>query len=278
MRALLFFLIALGAMSPGECEAQAAPTPVVQGQQGQTIPGSPIQGPTVQSPPSGSSITLRLAGGSTEPQNLGSALEIVMLMTLLSLAPAMVLTMTCFTRIIIVLSFLKRAMSMQELPPALVVTGFAMFMTVFIMKPVATDIYDQAYAPYVEGEIDWREAADLAGARMNKFMLRQTRPDDIALILSISKTPRPDTLLDTPFHVTVPAFILSEIKTAFQMGFVLFLPFVVIDLVIASILVSMGMFTLPPVVVSTPLKLLLFILVGGWNLVVASLAASFTQV
>ena len=125
-------------------------------------------------------------------------------------------------------------------------------MTIFIMKPVVSDIYDQAYTPYVDGEMHWRDAADVATQRMNKFMLTQTRPDDIELVLGLSKTPRPNTALETPFHVTVPAFILSEIKTAFQMGFVLFLPFVIIDLVISSILVSMGMFTLPPVVVSTP--------------------------
>ncbi|MFO1076175.1 MAG: flagellar type III secretion system pore protein FliP [Planctomycetota bacterium] len=210
-------------------------------------------------------------------QGLGSALEIVLLMTALALAPAIVMTMTSFTRIVVVLSFLKRAMSMQDLPPPLITTGFAVFMTLFIMKPVVGDIYDSAYQPYVENRIEWQEAASRATTRLNQFMLAQTREDDVALILELSRTPRPATALATPFHVTVPAFVLSEIKTAFQMGFVLFLPFVVIDLVISSILVSMGMFSLPPVVVSTPLKLLLFILVGGWDLVVTSLAESFAQ-
>ncbi len=293
MRRILVSLIALVATVLGnEGVAQAAPTPVAQTVQGPSPlapspQGAGTQGPGVQGPgvqgqgaqgPFGSSITLRLASGSTEPESLGSALEIVLLMTLLSFAPAIVVTMTCFTRIIIVLSFLKRAMSMQDLPPTLVVTGFALFMTIFIMKPVATDIYDDAYAPYVAGQMDWRDATDVAVERMNQFMLRQTRPDDIALILTLSKTPRPSTPEETPFQVTVPAFILSEIKTAFQMGFVLFLPFVIIDLVISSILVSMGMFTLPPVVVSTPLKLLLFILIGGWDLVVSALVESFSQV
>lgn len=222
----------------------------------------------------GPGLTLTLNTGDGR-QTLGSALEIVLLMTLLAMAPAIVMTMTCFTRIVIVLSFLKRAMSMQDLPPAMITTGFALFMTIFVMRPVVTDIYDQAYLPYVESRMDWREAADVATARMNRFMLAQTREEDVALILELSRTPRPATAMATPFHVTVPAFVLSEIKTAFQMGFVLFLPFVVIDLVISSILVSMGMFSLPPVVVSTPLKLLLFILVGGWDLVVTSLAQSF---
>jgi len=150
-----------------------------------------------------------------------------------------------------------------------------LFMTIFVMRPVVTDIYDQAYEPYVAGRMDWQEASGVATRRMNEFMLAQTREADVALILELSRTPRPATALDTPFHVAVPAFVLSEIKTAFQMGFVLFLPFVVIDLVISAILVSMGMFTLPPIVVSTPLKLLLFVLVGGWDLVVVSLAQSF---
>jgi flagellar biosynthetic protein FliP len=238
-----------------------------------------LQGPALPPPPAatpqGPSVSLNLTGGATTPDGLGSALEIVLFMTLLSLAPALVMTMTCFTRIIIVLSFLKRAMSIQEMPPAMIVTGFAAFMTVFIMTPVVSDVYRDAYRPYVERQVDFTTAMDLAGDRMNRFMLAQTRPEDIELILSMSKSQRPSTPDDVPFMVAVPAFILSEIKTAFQMGFVLFLPFIAIDLVISSILISMGMFTLPPIVVSTPLKLLLFILVDGWNLVVASLAESF---
>jgi flagellar biosynthetic protein FliP len=160
-----------------------------------------------------------------------------------------------------------------------VVTGFAVFMTIFIMKPVISDIYENAYKPYVEEKegVTFMVAADVASKRLSKFMLRQTRESDLQLILNISDTKiRPQTPADTPFYVVVPAFILSEVKTAFQMGFVLFLPFVIIDLVIASLLVSMGMFTLPPVVVSTPMKLLLFVMVDGWALVVGSLAQSFS--
>ena len=157
--------------------------------------------------------------------SLGGALEIVLMMTLLALAPAIVLTMTCFTRIVIVLSFLKRAMSMQDLPPAVVVTGFSLFMTVFIMKPVVSDIYENAYKPYVEEQegVTFLTAADQASQRLSKFMLRQTRGSDLQLILDLSGTKRPNTPDETPFQVVVPAFILSEIKTAFQMGFVLFL-------------------------------------------------------
>jgi flagellar biosynthetic protein FliP len=208
-------------------------------------------------------------------QSLGSAIEIVLFMTLMSMAPAIIMTMTCFTRVIIVLSFLRRAMSMQDLPPTIVVTGFAVFMSLFIMKPVIIDLKSQCYTPYVEGTIDFTEAAELASARMKKFMARQTRDADIQLLQRLGGGKEIERKEDTPFHVMVPAFILSEIKTAFQMGFVLFLPFVIIDLVISSILVSMGMFTLPPVVISTPLKLLLFVMIDGWALVVESLAESF---
>jgi len=256
--ALLVLVLPLRAQQPAFVGPPAPPSLA-------TAPVVSAQGP---------GITLAVNGGDGR-QNLSSALEIVLLMTLLAMAPAIVMTMTCFTRIVVVLSFLKRAMSMQDLPPAMITTGFALFMTIFIMRPVVTDIYDRAYLPYTEHRMEWREAADIATQRMNQFMLAQTREEDVALILELSRTPRPATALETPFHVAVPAFVLSEIKTAFQMGFVLFLPFVVIDLVISSILVSMGMFSLPPVVVSTPLKLLLFILVGGWDLVVTSLAESF---
>ncbi len=240
--------------------------------------GPPAMGPSLlgsQSGQQGPGISLNLRAGSTSRDGISSALEIVLLMTLLSMAPAIVMTMTCFTRIIIVLAFLKRAMSIQELPPTLVVTGFAAFMTLFIMTPIATEIYDTAYTPYQEGVIEFDEAIDKASGRMVKFMYSQTYETDILLILELSGTPLVAGPEDIPFTVMVPAFILSEIKTAFQMGFVLFLPFIAIDLVISAILISMGMFTLPPIVVSTPLKLLLFILVDGWNLVVVSLAQSF---
>ena len=267
---MLATILAVLVLVAGTATAQQPATPPVAGTQAAPAPAT-----TAPAAGGGPSLSVTLSGGADGSQRLGSALEIVLLMTLLSLAPAIVLTMTCFTRIIIVLSFLKRAMSMQDLPPALVVTGFSVFLTIFIMKPVVTDIHDTAYAPYAAGEIGFTDAAERATQRLNRFMLRQTRPDDIALMIGLSASPAPATPAQTPFHVTVPSFILSEVKTAFQMGFVLFLPFVVIDLVIASLLVSMGMFTLPPIVVSTPLKLLLFVLVDGWNLVVDSLAKSF---
>ena len=269
LRALLIALVTIAGPLRAQGPEQAPSSPVQPTSIAVQDPGAPTA-PRSQGP--GISLQLNTGEGG---QKLGTAIEIVLLMTLLAMAPALVMTMTCFTRIVVVLSFLKRAMSMQDLPPAMVTTGFALFMTMFIMKPVATDIYDNAYKPYVEDQMGWEQAADIATGRLNRFMLAQTREADVALILELAREPAPETALETPFHVTVPAFVLSEIKTAFQMGFVLFLPFVVIDLVISSILVSMGMFSLPPVVISTPLKLLLFILVGGWDLVVMSLAQSF---
>lgn len=271
LRTVLIVLLTIGAPLRAQDPAKAANQDPASAE---TVAAP--QDPNAADAGQGAGLSLQINTGDGK-QKLGTALEIVLLMTLLAMAPALVMTMTCFTRIVVVLSFLKRAMSMQDLPPAMITTGFALFMTIFIMKPVVGDIYDNAYVPYTENKLDWREAADIASDRMNRFMLAQTREADVALILELSRTPAPETALETPFHITVPAFVLSEIKTAFQMGFVLFLPFVVIDLVISSILVSMGMFSLPPVVISTPLKLLLFILVGGWDLVVISLADSFAS-
>lgn len=259
----------VGLWTPSTLNAQ---TPSGVPPQSASPAGSPIPTQGAQDP----NASLTLSVPITQRESLGSTIEIVLFMTLLSLAPAIVMTMTCFTRIIIVLSFLRRAMSMQDLPPTMVVTGFAVFMSIFIMQPVVKDIKDQAYTPYVEGTVDFEAAANTASDRMKEFMGAQTRREDIALMQSLAGKPMLNTPQDAPIHVMIPAFILSEIKTAFQMGFVLFLPFVIIDLVISSILVSMGMFTLPPVVVSTPLKLLLFVMVDGWNLVVSSLATSFT--
>lgn len=272
LRLLLIVWLAAFAPALAQDPNDPATAPATQATQDPVAVGRPSSQDPV--PALGPGVTLDIRSGDGK-RTLGSALEIMLLMTLLAMAPAIVMTMTCFTRIVVVLSFLKRAMSMQDLPPAMITTGFALFMTIFVMRPVVSDIHEQAWLPYTENRMEWRQAADIASRRMNQFMLAQTREEDIALILELSRTPRPATALDTPFHVAVPAFVLSEIKTAFQMGFVLFLPFVVIDLVISSILVSMGMFSLPPVVVSTPLKLLLFILVGGWDLVVSSLAKSF---
>lgn len=232
-------------------------------------------GPPVRTISAAPGIQVNLQTGDTGPQKLSTGVELALFITLLTMAPAIVLSLTSFTRIVIVLSFMKRAMSVQELPPALIVTGFAFFLSLFIMKPTLDRLYTEAWVPYNAEQISLSQAADVADDVMSEFLSKQTRPSDLALMYDVAQQPYPKSIDDVPFHLLVPAFVLSEIKTAFQMGFVLFLPFLVIDLVISSVLISMGMFTLPPIVISTPFKVLLFILVDGWNLVIRSAVQSF---
>jgi flagellar biosynthesis protein FliP len=265
-----------GANSPGIGANIGAPAPFI------TVPGAPLplpQGSVTAGGLGNSSGSLfNLQIGDPKSKRLTSTVEIVLLMTMLTLAPAILLTLTSFTRIIIVLSFMKRAMSIQEMPPSLVVTGLSFFLTIFIMKPVLVDLNETALQPYQTDQITMDEAGTRAASIMGDWLLKQTRVTDLALMYEISNTEMPEEenlREETPFHLIVPAFVISEIKTAFQMGFVLFLPFLVIDIVIASLLISMGMFTLPPVVISTPFKILLFVLVDGWNIVLKSAIESF---
>jgi flagellar biosynthetic protein FliP len=215
------------------------------------------------------------SGALRSSQGLAAVIEILVLMTVLTLAPAILITMTSFVRIVVVFSFIRRALSVQELPPNQVVLGFALFLTVVIMAPVGAQIHTDAWVPWSEGKLALADAGRVAGRTLGQFLLKQTREEDIALIVGLTKAPRPQTPKDLPFHVVVPAFILSELRTAFTMGFMVFLPFLVIDMVVSSILLSMGMFMLPPVLISTPFKILLFVLVDGWHLVTRSLVASF---
>jgi len=196
-------------------------------------------------------------------------------MTLLSLAPALLVLMTSFTRIIIVLGFLRHALSTQQLPPNIVLIGLSVFLTCFIMTPVWERIQSEAYKPYSAGTIGQEEAFQRALKPVREFMGRQTRQKDLALFLELSKSKEPETFDDVPTVALVPAFVISELRTAFQMGFLIFLPFVVIDLVVASILMSLGMVMLPPVMITLPIKLLLFVLADGWYLIVQSLVVSF---
>ena len=221
------------------------------------------------------SIQLQIGGGKKDPKSVGGAIEIVLLMTALTMLPAIVMTLTSFTRIVIVFAFMRRAMSVGDLPPNLVVTGLAFFLSLFIMRPVLEDLNTQALKPYTEEKISFTQATDVAAGVMTKFLLKQTREKDLALILELAGKNAPRSRAEVPFLMVVPAFALSEVKTAFEMGFVIFLPFLVIDLVVSCILISMGMFTLPPVMISTPFKLLLFVLVDGWNLLIKSLVQSF---
>jgi flagellar biosynthesis protein FliP len=208
-------------------------------------------------------------------QGLDAALRIVFLMTLISLAPALLVTLTCFTRITIVLGFLRQAMGTPQAPTNQILLGLAFFLTAVIMAPVLTKINDDALQPLLAGEINEQQALAVAEGPLKSFMLGQTREKDIALMLELTGSEAPETPEQLSMLVVVPSFVLSELKTAFQMGFVLFMPFLIIDMVVASVLMSMGMMMLPPVLISLPFKILLFVLVDGWWLVVRSLAMSF---
>ncbi|MBE3595457.1 MAG: flagellar type III secretion system pore protein FliP [Hydrogenibacillus sp.] len=206
-----------------------------------------------------------------------TALGLLIVLTVLSLAPAIVVLMTSFTRIVVVLAFVRSGLATQQIPPNQVIIGLALFMTAFIMAPTFQTMYQEAYVPYVQGEITADQAIDRAVVPLKDFMAKSTRQKDLALFLSYAGLPQPKTLDDIPLSALVPAYVLSELSTAFQMGFFLYLPFIVIDLVVASLLMGMGMMMLPPVMVSLPFKILLFVLVDGWALVVETLLASFAR-
>lgn len=217
---------------------------------------------------------IRIAIGGGE-EGLGLPIRILILLTLLAFLPAILVSTTSFVRIIVVAHFLRQALGTQQTPNNQILIGLALFLTLFVMGPVWDQVYEQALVPYQAGELDEMAAFEQAVVPMRTFMLRQVREDDLALFIRIAKLPRPKNAEELPLRVIVPAFMISELKTAFQIGFVLFLPFLVIDMVISSVLLSMGMLQLPPVMISMPFKLLLFILVDGWRLVVGSLVESF---
>lgn len=204
-----------------------------------------------------------------------STITIILLITVLSLAPAILVLMTSFTRIVIVLGFVRTALATQSMPPNQVIIGLAMFLTFFVMAPTFGQINETSFQPMVRGEITQQEALDRAVVPLKDFMAKQTRPKDLELFLDYSRADRPANIQEIPLTALIPAFAISELKTAFNMGFVIFIPFLVIDMVIASVLMSMGMMMLPPVMISLPFKILLFILVDGWHLVVKSLLLSF---
>ena len=204
------------------------------------------------------------------------SLQIIFLLTILSLAPSILIMMTSFTRIVVVLSFLRTAIGTNgQMPPNQLIIGLALFLTLFVMAPVLERVNDDALQPLIEDEIPYREALDRGMQPIREFMLKQTRQKDMALFVSMAKIKRPQNRNDIPNTVLIPSFIISELRTAFQIGFILFIPFLVIDLVVSSILLSMGMMMLPPIMVSLPFKILLFVLVDGWNLVVGSLVAGY---
>jgi flagellar biosynthetic protein FliP len=206
---------------------------------------------------------------------LAPQLKILALLTILSLLPAIVLTMTSFTRIVIVLGFVRQGIGMQQTPPTQVLVGLALFMTVFTMSPVLTTIVRDAYTPYTEGTITDAQALERVSTPLKSFMLHQTRETDLALFYEATHDPAPKTEEDVPLRVAAPAFMVSELTTAFQMGVLVLLPFLVIDLAVSSVLMSMGMMMVPPTTISLPVKLLLFVVVDGWHLLLGSLLRSF---
>jgi len=207
--------------------------------------------------------------------NLVDTMEILVLFTVLSLAPAILILCTSFTRIIVVLSFIRQAIGTQNMPPNQLLIGLAMFLSVFVMQPTGMKIYDQAIKPYMDKKISTSVAIDGVQIHLREFMSKQVRKADIALFYDVTGAPSPQDINDVPIHYLIPAFIISELKTAFQIGFLLYIPFLILDMVVASVLMAMGMMMLPPVIVSLPFKLLLFVLVDGWQLVTGSILRSF---
>ena len=210
-----------------------------------------------------------------DPGEIVGVLKILFVLTVLALAPSIMIMVTSFTRIIVVLGFLRQALSTQQMPPQQVLSALALFLTFFIMTPAFNQINDTAIKPYQAGSLNFQEALNIGEKPLREFMFRQTREKDLALFLNIMKQPKPANKAMVPTRALIPAFMISELKTAFQIGFILFIPFLVIDMVVASILLSMGMMMLPPSMISLPFKLMIFVLVDGWNLVVGSLIKGF---
>lgn len=216
-----------------------------------------------------------LTTGEDGETNYSVTLQVLALMTMLTFLPAMLMMMTSFARIIIVFAILRQALGLQQTPSNQIMVGMAMFLTLFIMTPVLDQVYEKAVQPYVNEELSVFQAAQVASVPLREFMMLQVRESDVDLFMRISGTPAVETADQIPFTVLVPAFVTSELKTAFQIGFMLFIPFLIIDLVVASVLMAMGMMMLSPVIISLPFKIMLFVLVDGWALVIGTLAASF---
>jgi flagellar biosynthesis protein FliP len=214
-------------------------------------------------------------GKATNPEDVAVTLQILFLMTILSLAPALLILTTAFTRIIVVFYFLKQALGTPQMPPSQVIIGLAIFLTMFIMAPVWNKVNTDALQPYLNGKMTMQQAYDKGVVPLRDFMFKQTRQEDLALFVKMANNAKPKSKDDVPTHALIPAFAISELRTGFQIGFMLFIPFLIIDMVISSILMSMGMMMLPPMTISIPFKILLFILIDGWNLLIKSLLASF---
>ena len=220
-------------------------------------------------------LTMELAAGQADPEEISTLLEILFLLTILSMAPAIMLTMTSFTRIIIVFHFIRQAMGTQQMPPNQIMAGLAIFMTMVIMYPVGKAVNEVAIQPYMEEHINFTEALERAQPPIREFMFKHTREKDLSIFYSITKEARPENKDEVSTIMLIAAYTISELKTGFTIGFLIYIPFLILDMVVASILLAMGMMMLPPVMISLPFKILLFILIDGWNLLVGSLVNTF---
>ncbi|MBW1824322.1 MAG: flagellar type III secretion system pore protein FliP [Deltaproteobacteria bacterium] len=220
--------------------------------------------------------SIRIAiGESEEPGDLAVTLKILFLITILSIAPTILIMLTSFTRMVVVFSFLRHAMGTQQMPPNQVIVSLSLFLTFFVMTPVWQEINDNALKPFLAKEISYETALDRAAEPLKTFMLRQTRKKDLSLLMKVSKIKKPTGVSDVPLTTLIPSFVISELRMAFQIGFLIYVPFLILDMVVACVLLSMGMMMLPPIMISLPFKLLLFVLVDGWYLIVGSLIRSF---
>lgn len=231
----------------------------------------PVSAESLQIP----NINLQIGGGTGQPQDLSQTLQLIILLTVLTLAPAILILLTSFTRIIVVLSFLRSSLGTQQMPPNQILIGLALFLTFFVMAPTLQEVNRDGLQPYMKGTITQQVAFKRGMAPLRTFMFKQTREKDLALFVKMADLKRPKNFNDIPNYVLIPSFVISELKTAFQIGFIIFIPFLVIDMVVSSVLMSMGMMMLPPTMISLPFKILLFILVDGWNLLIQSLMMSF---
>ena len=280
---LLFILTALPLMAAEAPVTVVAPSATVTTAETTTVGGvdatlktAPVAGQAAQTVAvNAGGLVISVGGGNGGKGGFSSAVSVLLLITILAIAPAFLMMMTSLTRIIIVLGFLRRALGTQTLPPNQVMVGLALFLTLFIMGPTMQRINTDAVQPYLAEQVTQEAALEQAKGAVRDFMVKHTRKNDLALFIRLAKEERPRTAADVTFTTLVPAFITSELKTAFQMGFIIFLPFLVIDLVVSAVLMALGMMMLPPVVVSLPFKILIFVLVDGWTLLMQGLVASY---
>ena len=268
---MLFRNLALSAALAFAALGVSAPTTASAVDGGPTVPVL-MPGQSTMALPS---LSLNFGGQSGKPADTVAILRIIMMLTVLSLAPAILIMMTSFTRIVVVLSFLRQALGTPNLPPNQLIVGLSLFLSLFVMAPVWKDISANALTPFLEEKMDQDTAYHNAEKPLRTFMFAQTREKDLELFLSLSKEAKPQNRDEVPTYVLIPSFVISELKTAFQIGFMLYLPFLVLDMVVASVLMAMGMMMLPPAAIALPFKVLLFVLVDGWDLIVGSLVKSF---